>query len=168
MALAVILGLPTLAAAQAPALDPPKEIFGLWIWNPTSRTEIDNYQCYVERLEDVGGGRTRVRDYRIRMVKGADRQVIQNDFDVFFNRPVLRADRTSMLWRVTGPRSYQLMTLPANGGSPTFMVTRDISADGQRMTQEGQGVVNGLTVRSTSIFDRAPEGTLRSGECSLE
>lgn len=154
--------------AQAPAMDPPKDIFGTWIWNAASRTELDNYQCYVERIEDVGGGRTRVRDHRVRILKGADTQTIRNDFDVFFNTPIMRADRTSMLWRVTGPRSYQLMTLPAGGGLPTFVVTRDISADGQRMTQVGQGVVNGVTVRSEATFDRAPNGTTSAGPCAIE
>ena len=138
------------------------------IWNPTSRTELDNYRCYIERLEDVGGGRTRVRDVRIRLVKGADPQTIRNDFDVFFNTPIQRADQTSLLWRVTGPRSYQLMTLPARGGLPTFVVTRSLSADGQRMTQVGDGVVNGLTVRSEAMFDRAPDGTMRAGDCAIE
>jgi hypothetical protein len=166
--LAIVLGVPAFAAPQTPATAPPKEILGTWIWNPTSRTELDNYQCYVERIDDIGAGRTRVRDHRIRLVKGADRQVIRNDFDVFFNTPIMRADRTSMLWRITGPLSYQLMTLPARGGPPTFVVTRDISADGQRMTQVGQGVVNGVTVRSRSTFDRAPDGTMSVGECTIE
>ena len=168
MALAMTVGLRVLTAPQTSAIDPPKEIFGTWVWNSASRTELDNYQCYIERLEDVGGGRTRVRDYRIRLVKGAQAQVIRNDFDVFFNTPIMRADRTSMLWRITGPRIYQLMTLPAGGGLPTFVVTRDISADGQRMTQVAQGVVNGATVRSEAVFDRAPDSTTRSGECSIE
>jgi hypothetical protein len=159
-----------LAAPSAPSqtLDPPKEIFGTWIWNASSRTDVDDYRCYVERLEDVGGGRARVRDSRIRLVRGAEPQTIRNDFDVFFNVPIMRADRTSMLWRVTGARSYQLMTLPAGGGLPTFVVTRDISPDGQRMTQVGAGVVNGVTVRSQAVFDRAPDGTMRSGDCAIE
>lgn len=168
MTLALVLSLPVPAATQTPAVAPPTEILGTWIWNPASRTELDNYQCYLERIEDVGAGRTRVQDHRIRLVKGANRQVIRNDFDVFFNTPIMRADGTSMLWRVTGPLSYQLMTLPARGGQPTFVVTRDISPDGQRMTQVGQGVVNGVTVRSRATFDRAPDGTMRSGECSIE
>jgi hypothetical protein len=166
--LAVVLVLTWPAAAQTPAIDPPKTIFGTWIWNATSRTELDNYQCYVERIDDVGGGRTRVRDYRIRLAKGAAPQVIRNDFDVFFNTPIMRADRTSMLWRVTGARSYQLMTLPAGGGLPTFVVTRDISSDGQKMTQVGQGLVNGVNVRSEATFDRAPDGTTKSGDCAIE
>ena len=165
-ALFVVLFRPT--SAQTPAMDPPKDIFGIWIWNPASRTDIDNYQCYIERIDDVGGGRTRVRDHRIRVVKGASPEVIRNDFDVFFNTPIMRADRTSMLWRVTGPRSYQLMTLPAKGGLPTFVVTRDLTVDGRKMTQVGQGVVNGQTVRSESTFDRAPDGTTKSGECAIE
>lgn len=168
MTLAIMLGLPALAAAQTPALDPPKEIFGTWLWNPTSRTAVDNYQCYIERVEDLGGGRTRVRDHRILLVKDDAPQVFRNDFDVLFNTPIMRADRTSTLWRVTGPRSYQLMTLTARGDLPTFIITRDISPDGQRMTQVGQGVINGINVKSTAIFDRAPEGTMRSGGCSIE
>jgi hypothetical protein len=165
-ALAVLLSQP--ATAQTPAMAPPTAIFGTWIWNEASRTDLDNYQCYLERIDDVGGGRTRVRDARIRLVKGSSRDVIRNDFDVFFNTPIMRADRTSMLWRVTGPRSYQLMTLPAGGGLPTFVVTRDISADGQKMTQIGAGLVNGVSVRSETTFDRAPDGTTKSGECTIE
>ena len=164
----VFLALFRPTAAQTPAMDPPKTIFGTWIWNAASRTDLDNYQCYVERIDDVGGGRTRVRDYRVRLVKGASPEVIRNDFDVFFNRPIMRADQTSMLWRVTGPRSYQLMTLPAKGGLPTFVVTRDVSADGLKMTQVGQGVVNGVSVRSEATFDRAPDGTTKSGDCAIE
>ena len=164
--LAVVLVRP--AVTQTPAMDPPKAIFGTWIWNPASGTELDNYQCYLERIDDVGGGRTRVRDHRVRRVKGASREVIRNDFDVFFNTPIMRADRTSMLWRITGARNYQLMTLAAGGGLPTFVVTRDISADGQKMTQIGEGVVNGVNVRSEAMFDRAPEGTTKSGECAIE
>jgi hypothetical protein len=168
LALALVLSVWAPAAGQTAALEPPKEIFGTWIWNPSSKTELDNYVCYLERIEDVGGGRTRVRDYRIRLVKGSERLVIRNDFDVFFNTPVMRPDRTSILWRITGPRHYQLMTLPARGGLPSFVVSRDISPDGQRMTQVGSGVVNGATVRSESVFNRAPEGTTSSGDCSLE
>lgn len=167
MVLALLFCVPLLAR-QTPVPEPPPEIFGTWIWNPTSRTALDNYQCYVERIEDVGGGRTRVRDHRILLVKGASAEVIRNDFDVFFNRPIPRADRTSTLWRVTGPLSYQLMTLTARGEVPTFIVTRDISPDGQRMTQVAQGTINGAPVRSTAIFDRAPEGTNRSGECAID
>ena len=166
IALAALALEPT--AAQTPVMDPPKALFGTWIWNSASRTELDNYQCYIERIEDVGGGRTRIRDHRVRLVKGASPDVIRNDFDVFFNVPIVRADRTSMLWRVTGPRSYQLMTLPAKGGLPTFVVTRDISADGQKMTQVAQGLVNGVNVRSEATFDRASDGTTKSGDCAVD
>lgn len=165
LVLAVVLS-PS-ALTQSPAMDPPKVILGTWIWNAASRTPVDDYQCYVERLDDVGGGRTRVRDYRIRLVKG-DRQIIRNDFDVSFNVPIMRADRTSTLWRIIGPQSYQLMTLPARGDVPTFVVTRHISTDGRKMTQFGEGVVNGVNVRSETVFDRAQDGATGSGECVIE
>jgi hypothetical protein len=36
------------------------------------------------------------------------------------------------------------------------------------MTQVGQGVVNGMSVRSEATFDRAPDGTMKSGNCAIE
>jgi hypothetical protein len=167
--LALVVVLPIAIAGQTAVMEPPKSVFGTWIWNPASRSDsqLDNYKCYVERLDDMGNGRVRVRDHRIRLVKGADAQTITNDFDVMFNTPIMRSNGTSTLWRITSPRTYQLMTLPANGAAPTFVVTREISADGQKMTQVGQGVVNGLTVRSEFVFDRA-EATSGLGECSID
>ena len=168
LTLAVALGHVSIAG-QGTVMDPPKAVFGTWIWNAASRSgsELDNYKCYVERLDDMGNGRVRVRDHRIRIVKGADTQTITNDFDVMFNTPIMRGNGTSTLWRITSPRTYQLMTVPANGSAPTFVVTREISTDGQKMTQVGQGVVNGLTVRSEFLFDRAEE-TTTLGDCAIE
>jgi hypothetical protein len=169
LALATLLLLPVSMTGQGAVMDPPKAVFGTWIWNAASRSGsgLDNYTCYVERLDDMGNGRVRVRDHRIRLVKGADTQTITNDFDVMFNTPIMRGNGTSTLWRITSPRSYQLMTVPANGSAPTFVVTREISADGQKMTQVGQGVVNGVTVRSEFVFDRA-EGASNLGDCAIE
>jgi hypothetical protein len=169
LSLALVVLLPVLAAGQAAVIDPPKTVFGTWIWNPASRSDsqLDNYKCYVERLDDMGNGRVRVRDHRIRLVKGGTAQVITNDFDVMFNTPIMRSNGTSTLWRITSPRTYQLMTMPANGSAPTFVVTREISADGQKMTQIGQGVVNRTSVRSELVFDRA-EGTSGLGDCSID
>jgi hypothetical protein len=167
--LGIAVALPVSLAGQATVMEPPKSVFGTWVWNAASRSDsqLDNYKCYVERLDDMGNGRVRVRDHRIRLVKGADSQTITNDFDVMFNTPIMRNNGTSTLWRITSPRTYQLMTLPANGSAPTFVVTREISADGRKMTQVGQGVVNGLTVRSEFLFDRAEE-TTTSGDCAIE
>jgi hypothetical protein len=167
--LALVVLLSVRPATQTAVVDPPKSVFGTWIWNPSSRagSPLDDYKCYVERVDDMGNGRVRVRDHRVRLLKGAAGQVIKNDFDVMFNTPIMRGNGTSTLWRITSPRTYQFMTLPANGSAPTFVVTREISADGQKMTQIGQGVVNGLSVRSEFVFDRA-EGTSSLGDCSIE
>ena len=67
----------------------------------------------------------------------------------------------------SGDVGERLDDMAANGSAPTFVVTREISADGQKMTQVGQGVVNGITVRSELVFDRA-EGTSGLGDCSIE
>ena len=44
---------------------PPTAFFGKWIWNG-QRTKVDpglgNYRCYVEVLEELDGGRVRMRD----------------------------------------------------------------------------------------------------------
>ena len=63
--LVFVLGLLPLSAQQAV----PAAIFETWIWN-SQRQKIDPklgvYRCYVEVLDDLGGGRVRMRDYRIR------------------------------------------------------------------------------------------------------
>src|SRR5689334_12354413 len=63
----------------------PAVIFGTWIWN-VQRQKIDSklevYRCYVEVLEDLGGGKVRMRDYRIRQ----SGQVVKNDVTLEFGR----------------------------------------------------------------------------------
>src|SRR4029078_5540069 len=81
------LGLLPLSAQQAV----PAAIFETWIWN-SQRQKIDPklgvYRCYVEVLDDIGGGRVRMRDYRIR----PDGQVVKHDVTLEFGRIYERAD----------------------------------------------------------------------------
>ncbi len=48
---------------SAQDIPPIPDFFGTWVWS--SESEIDPqlpiYQCYIERLDDLGGGRVRMR-----------------------------------------------------------------------------------------------------------
>ena len=142
----------------------PATIFGTWIWN-AQRQKIDSklevYRCYVEVLEDLGGGKLRMRDYRIRQ----SGQVVRNDVTLEFGRIYGRGGNATQ-WTIVGPRSYQ-MGPPDRDTSTGFVVTREIIEDGKVMRHVGEGMLNGQKIRNEQYFDRR-DGPARSGDCTLE
>src|SRR5690348_5170510 len=119
----------------------PAAIFGTWIWN-AQRQKIDSklevYRCYVEVLDDLGDGKVRMRDYRIRQ----NGQVVKNDATIEFER-VYERGGTSSQWTIIGPLSYQ-MGPPNRESSTGFVVTREIIEDGKVMRHIGEGLLNGM------------------------
>jgi hypothetical protein len=158
----------TMAFAQEKEIAPPSSFFGTWVIN-LSASRVDSqlregaYKCYIERLEDLGGGKVRMREHRIREVG----EPISRDVEIAFNRPLKRPDGRTTEFRVTGPRSYQILASGADGVVTPFVVTRTISEDGRTMRHIGEGILNGLKVRNDFTFDRA-DGVSRSGECSID
>ena len=148
----------------AQGIPPAPSFFGTWVWNPASQvdSQLDRYTCYIERLEDLGDGRVRMREHRIRGT-----QVIKDDVLVGFNITMKRPDGRTTTWVVRDAQSYQMTSQEADGAPAAFVVTRTISADGRRMTHIGEGVLNGLQVRNEQYFDRA-DGTNQSGDCAIE
>ena len=155
----------TLSHAQQSSAAVPPEIFGTWIWN-AARENIDPklvvYRCYVEVLDDLGGGKVRMRDHRIRSTG----QVVQNDVSIEFGRVYERPGGNATQWTVTGPRSYQLG--PPNRDTATgFVVTREIIEDGKVMRHIGEGLLNGMKIRNEQYFDKVT-GPAKSGDCAIE
>ena len=145
----------------------PAPFFGKWIWNG-QRAKIDpklddSYRCYVEVLDDLGGGKVRMRDYRIR----TSGQVIQNDVTLEFNRILTRRDGSQSQWLITGPLTYR-MGPPDRDSRTAFIVTREIIEGGKVMKHLGEGVLNGMPgIRNEQYFERTT-GPARSGDCVVE
>ena len=143
----------------------PSVLFGTWIWMAEqSHTDasLGEYQCYVERLEDLGGGKFRLKDHRIRR----NSQVVRTDATLQFGVAVPNRSGTTSTFEVTGPRSYTI-TLKREA-EVTFVVSREISADGRTMHHIGQGTLSpgGPRVRNDFLFSRTDRGV--SGQCALD
>jgi len=166
LAAAVLLGMGLNSASSAQSEFSPAPFFGTWIWNG-ERAKIDptlvNYRCYVEVLQDLGGGKVRMRDHRIRK----DGQVIQNDVTLEFNRILTRKDGSRSQWLITGPLTYR-MGPPDQDSRTAFIVTREIIEGGKVMKHVGEGVLNGVPgIRNEQYFERTT-GPARSGDCVVE
>jgi hypothetical protein len=154
------------AAQQRESRDPvPPVFFGTWIWMAAQShadASLADYQCYVERLEDLGGGKFRLKDHRIRR----NNQVIRTDATLEFGVAVPNRSGTTSTFEVTGPRGYTI-TLKREA-EVTFVVSREISADGRTMTHIGQGTLSpgGPRVRNDFLFSRS-DGAV-SGQCALD
>ena len=158
--LLLALSLVPLAAQQSV----PVAIFGTWVWN-AQRQKIDSklevYRCYVEVLEDLGGGKVRMRDYRIRL----SGQVVKNDVTLEFGRIYERTGNATQ-WTVVGPQSYQ-MGPPGRDTSTGFVGTREIIESGKVMRHIGEGMLDGLKIRNEQYFDKI-DGPAKSGDCAIE
>jgi hypothetical protein len=153
--------------AQENVIQPSKSFFGTWVYNVTSSSpdpQLGSYKCYIERLEDLGNGKVRMREHRIR---GNDNQQIRNDVEIAFNRSLTRSDGRKVEFRVTGRHTYQILGTAADGTPSGFVVTRTISDDGGQMKHVGEGTLKGEQLKNNFTFDRA-DSTSRSGECSIE
>ncbi len=140
---------------------PSPVIFGTWIWNgerTKNDSQLENYRCYIEKLENLGGGMVRMRDHRIRL----SGQVVRNDTTFEFGRAYPRPSGGTSQWMMTGPLTYRM-----GRQDNAFFVTRDIIEDGKVMRHVGQGLLNGLRVRNEQYFDRT-EGPARLGDCAIE
>ena len=165
--LASALMISALSCVQLSAQQPmtvPAAIFGTWVWN-AQRQKIDSklevYRCYVEVLDDLGDGKVRMRDYRVRQ----SGQVVKNDATIEFGRVYERAGIASQ-WTIVGPLSYQMG--PPNRDTATgFVVTREIIEGGKVMRHIGEGLLNGMRIRNEQYFDRV-EGPAKSGECVVQ
>jgi len=158
--LVLALGLVPLSAQQAV----PSAIFGTWIWN-AQRQKIDSklevYRCYVEVLDDLGGGKLRMRDYRIRQ----NGQIVKNDVTLEFGRIYERTGGATQ-WTIVGPQSYQ-MGPPNRDTSTGFVVTREIVEGGRVMRHVGEGMLNGMRIKNEQYFDKV-DGAAKSGDCVIE
>jgi hypothetical protein len=90
---------------------------------------------------------------------------VKNDFQFVFGED-LPGRNGVVLFKLTGPRSYQIVN-KTSAGDITFLVTREISSDGRTMTHLGEGTVGGKQVRNEQIFRRS-DGPARAGECSVD
>jgi len=166
VAIVLICQRPGYLLAQSESRAVPAVFFGTWIWTAEQShadpTLVD-YECYIERLDDLGGSRFRLKDHRIRRTG----QVIRTDAPLQFGVAVANRTGTTSTFDVTGPRSYTI-TL-RNASAVTFVVTREISADGRTMHHVGEGtlVPGGPHVRNDFLFTRS-DGTVTAGRCSLE
>jgi hypothetical protein len=161
--IAVVLCISSATGAQT--VSPPAAFFGTWIWNG-QRTKIDPrlevYRCYVEVLDDLGGGNIRMRDYRIRQ----SGQVVKNDVTLEFGRIYERPGGATQ-WTITGPTTYR-MGPPDQDSRTAFIVTREIIEGGRVMKHVGEGVLNGTSgIRNEQYFDKS-DGPAKSGACVIE
>ena len=85
----------------------PSIVYGIWIWSADSKIDpaLGRYKCYVERLDHVENGKSRLREHRIR----ESGVFIKNDFQFEFGTELPVGNGAVVLFKLIGPRSYQII-----------------------------------------------------------